>query len=86
MAPTEVKLNELRTVLEEVTYPTTRASAAAELQGVVLNYADGSEPLVDVLDRCASDGFETAEDLEAEVFSNLPTEAVGEPGQSEGDA
>ncbi|MFP4591223.1 MAG: hypothetical protein ACLFMX_03785 [Halobacteriales archaeon] len=86
MPSREVRLNELRSVLAEVSYPISRASAIDQFGDVVLDYADGAEALADVLERCPSERFEALDDLEADVFANLPTEAVGEPGQSEGDA
>lgn len=82
---TEVKLNEVREVLDGLDYPLSRAAARDALDGVRLLYADGEEPLSDVVGRAAEDAFDSAESLEAAVFSNLPTEAVGEPGQSEGE-
>lgn len=48
-------------------------------------YADGEEPLAAVVSRSNDDIFETLEDLEAESYNNLPVDAGGEPGQSEGE-
>ncbi|MXR21518.1 DUF5789 family protein [Halobacterium bonnevillei] len=81
----EVKLNELRAELDALTYPATRADAITEFEDVVLRYADGEERLGDVLSRVTEDVFVDVDDLEAAVYNNLPTEAVGEPGQSEGE-
>jgi hypothetical protein len=81
----EVKLNELQAELDVLTYPATREDAITELDDVVLRYADGEERLRDVLDRTTEDVFVSADDLEAAVYNSLPTEAVGEPGQSEGE-
>ncbi|MFC3478532.1 DUF5789 family protein [Halobacterium litoreum] len=81
----EVKLNELAAELDALSYPATHADASTELSDVVLLYADGEERFVDVLDRSNEDVFVSRDDLESEVFSLLPTEAVGEPGQSEGE-
>lgn len=84
MTPT-VKLNQLRTVTDDLDYPLSKAEAHEALTAVTLQYADGREPLSDVLDRSHEDRFETADDLESEVYNHLPTAAVGEPGQSEGE-
>ena len=78
-------LNRLTHELESHQYPLTTDDAAAEMGDVVLEYADGEEPLPDVLDRSTADVFVSPDDLESEIYSLLPTEAVGEPGQSEGD-
>jgi len=83
--PREVKLNQLAAELDALTYPATREDASTELSDVLLQYADGEEQFVDVLDRSTEDVFVSRDDLEAEVYSLLPTEAVGEPGQSEGE-
>jgi len=81
----EVKLNELRAELDSLTYPATREDVLAEYEEVVLRYADGEESLGDVVGRATEDVFVDPDDLEAAIYNNLPTEAVGEPGQSEGD-
>lgn len=86
MAPTELKLNELDEYLDGLDYPIGRGEARERVGATRLRYADGSERLADVIGRCTSERFESASDLLDEVLSNLPTEAVGEPGQSEGDA
>lgn len=83
--PREVHLNEFDSLLEELSYPVDAATVRETYEDVVLVYADGEERLVDVLDRTASESFESPDDLSMEVFSELPVEAVGEPGQSEGE-
>jgi hypothetical protein len=80
-----VKLNELTEVLATLSYPTTRAVARRELDDVRLQYADGDEPLTGVLERTPDTTFADADELESEIRANLPIEAVGEPGQSEGE-
>ena len=81
----EVHLNELRTVIDPLDYPISREDAREELSGVTLLYADGEESLETVVARSNADTFEGPEDLESEIYNNLPVEAVGEPGQSEGE-
>lgn len=78
-------LNRLRTEIDSLSYPVSRDAAREELSDVTLLYADGEEPLADVVARSNEDTFDDPEDLEAEVYNNLPVEAVGEPGQSEGE-
>ncbi|WP_232687648.1 DUF5789 family protein [Halobacterium zhouii] len=81
----EVKLSDLRRELETLSYPVTQEEVVAAFDDVVLLYADGEEPLADVLGRANDDTFDDAEDLQTVVYNHLPTEAVGEPGQSEGE-
>lgn len=81
----EVKLNHLNELLDELSYPATPAEVADEYQDVVLLYADGDEPLPDALARIDDDEFHSAEDLQESIMNALPTESVGEPGQSEGE-
>lgn len=78
-------LNRLRTVIDPLSYPISRDAAREGLSDVMLLYADGDEPLADVVGRSNVDTFEDVADLETEIYNNLPVEAVGEPGQSEGD-
>jgi len=81
----EVPLNELSALLSELSYPTDRAAAVERLDDVVIEYADGEEPLPDVLGRISTDRFDSADELQNELYNELPVEAVGEPGQSEGE-
>ena len=82
----EVKLNQLHDVIGELDYPITNAEACERLEDVTLLYADGEEPLSDVVARSNVDEYNEVDGLETEIFNNLPVRAVGEPGQSEGDA
>ncbi|QDX41363.1 hypothetical protein [Salarchaeum sp. JOR-1] len=82
---TRIKLNELDDALDGLPYPLTHGGAVEELDGYVLQYADGEEPLADVVERSDEDVFDDPSMLDAEIRNNLPTEAVGEPGQSEGE-
>lgn len=81
----DVKLNRIRGTVDALSYPLSKEEAIAELADVTVLYADGEEPLADVVARSNVEGFESADELESEIYSNLPTEAVGEPGQSEGE-
>ena len=83
--PTEVKLNELDEAVDGLRFPVERETVATELGDVVLVYADGEEQLADVLDRVQSQSFADQDELENEIYNALPVEAVGEPGQSEGE-
>ncbi|MBX0295681.1 DUF5789 family protein [Haloarcula nitratireducens] len=81
----EVKLNELTELLTDAEYPLEVETARSQFDDVELLYADGSEPLVDVLSRTESSTFESAEDAQTSIFNVVPVEGVGEPGQSEGE-
>jgi len=82
----QITLDRCRELLESLTYPLSRAEACEELGDVTLQYADGEEPFAAAVGRTPSDHYESADDLEMELFMSLPIDAVGEPGQSEGDA
>ena len=81
----EVPLNESDELLEELSYPTDTATVRERFDDVVFLYADGEEALPAVLDRVGTDSFASADELSMELYSVLPVEAVGEPGQSEGE-
>lgn len=81
----EVTLNQLRSVLETLEYPISKDEAHGDVSDVTLSYADGRESLAAVVERTNQETFEGVDDLETEIYNNLPVEAVGEPGQSEGE-
>lgn len=80
-----VKLNHVHELLEDLPYPIPNEEVRSQFDDVILVYADGEEHLDAVLQRSNEDRHESVNDLEAEIYSNLPVEAVGEPGQSEGE-
>ncbi|MFC6836396.1 hypothetical protein [Halomarina ordinaria] len=80
-----VKLSRVGTLLADHDYPTTRRDAMDAFDDVTLLFADGQAPMDETLSEVPSDTFDSAEDLEMELYSQLPIEAVGEPGQSEGE-
>lgn len=83
---TEVKLSRLPNSLETLSYPCARETAAAELADVTVLFADGEAELGPLVEGLPDDEFDSADDLQSAIYGALPTEAVGEPGQSEGDA
>ena len=82
----EIKLNGIASELATLDYPASKREAMEQFDDVVLLYADGREPLRDVIDRINDDEFGSRDELQSELLGNVPVEAVGEPGQSEGDA
>jgi hypothetical protein len=83
---TRIKLSGLRSRLADIDYPADVEQVGDELGDTVVELADGEVALTDVLEDVPDDRYGSADELEADVYAALPTEAVGEPGQSEGDA
>ena len=81
-----VKINRVKTVLDRADYPLEREAAAAEFDDVTLIIADGEANLGDLIANCDRDSVESGDDLDTELNNVMPIEAVGEPGQSDGDA
>ena len=81
-----VKLSHVGDELENLSYPITRNTAATELSDVTVTFADGQANLGEIVSDTGSDSFGSSDELESELYNVLPIEAVGEPGQSEGDA
>ncbi|WP_254763122.1 DUF5789 family protein [Natrinema marinum] len=81
----DVKLNRVESVLEDLEYPIEPDQAATELEDVTLLLADGERNLGALVARSESVRFESSADLESELHNVLPREAVGEPYQSEGE-
>ena len=81
----DIKLNELTELLESATYPLSVDTAQQEFDDVVLVYADGSEPLPEVLGRVEDDQFDSVDEAQSSILNTVPVEGVGEPGQSEGE-
>ena len=80
-----VKLRDVRSALQELSYPVAREAAAERLDDVTLVLADGERNLGDVVANVPDDEFDSVEDLATELHNALPREAVGEPYQSEGE-
>ena len=80
-----VKLSHVESALEELEYPISGAEAADRFDDTTLTYADGEENLGHLIRDLPSSQFADADELVNELYNLLPTEAVGEPGQSEGE-
>ncbi|WP_435064732.1 hypothetical protein [Halobaculum sp. EA56] len=83
---TTVKLSRIESLFEGLEYPVDRADAAEEYADVTVEFADGEGNLGEYVAACPSETFHSADDLYTDIQTALPVEAVGEPGQSEGDA
>ena len=80
-----VKLSRVDGVLRDLSYPLSREEAVEQLDDVTVELADGEENLGEIISGSKDDSFESLDDLENEVYSLMPREALGEPGQSEGE-
>jgi len=81
-----VKLSRVESLFEQLDYPVTRDDAAAEYVDVTVTFADGEANLGELVSEVGSDAFHGPDELFAELQNVVPIEAVGEPGQSDGDA
>ena len=82
----ELKLNTLLEQFERFEYPLDRETAAASFERSTLLLADGETNLGTLIEQARTSTFASPEDLFVELQTVLPLEAVGEPGQSDGDA
>jgi hypothetical protein len=82
----EFKLNTVIDEFETLDYPIDREAAADAFDDATLLMADGETNLGALIERTHTSSFTSAEDLFVELQTVLPIEAVGEPGQSDGDA
>lgn len=81
-----VKLNRVESLFETLSYPVSRSEAAEQFADTTVQLADGQANLGDMLSEAMAESFLGPDELYAELNNTLPIEAVGEPGQSEGDA
>ncbi|WP_123620788.1 hypothetical protein [Halorubrum sp. CSM-61] len=82
----EIHLSRLENELQDYSYPIARDDLAGSCAGTTVLFADGDADLGDLVADVDQERFESAEDAVAALHNVLPIEAVGEPGQSEGDA
>lgn len=81
-----VKIARVKPVLEEIEYPVKRDAAAKAFDDITLMLADGEANLGSLIGKARRETFNSADDLSTELNNVMPIEAVGEPGQSDGDA
>ncbi|GAA0216027.1 DUF5789 family protein [Halobaculum roseum] len=81
-----VNLSRVESLFAELDYPISREEAAAEFSDVTVRFADGEGNLGEYVAACSSEEFHNSGELYTDIQNELPVEAVGEPGQSEGDA
>ncbi|ELZ86013.1 hypothetical protein C453_09358 [Haloferax elongans ATCC BAA-1513] len=81
-----IKLSHLRATLQDISYPVERHDAANAFDGVTILLADGDADLGALIRDCVTDEFDDPMDLYYELHNAMPIAALGEPGQSDGDA
>ncbi|SDM71382.1 hypothetical protein SAMN04487949_2376 [Halogranum gelatinilyticum] len=81
-----VKLSRVESLFEDLDFPVTRDEAATEFSDTTVQLADGEANLGEMLSEAQAERFHGADELYAALNNTLPIEAVGEPGQSDGDA
>lgn len=81
-----VKLNRVESLFGELEYPVDRDAASAAFTDTTVVFADGRANLGRLVADASSDSFDGPDELYADLNNSLPVEAVGEPGQSDGDA
>lgn len=79
----ELTLTDLQGELESLTYPVPREDAITAFGDVMVQYGEGQEALEDVLSRTTEEVFVSPEDLEAEVYDQLPDEVAYPPDVEE---
>ncbi|MWV65050.1 hypothetical protein GRS48_09495 [Halorubrum sp. JWXQ-INN 858] len=82
----EINLSRLEGRLEDGSYPASREELAEAYAGTTVLYADGEDDLGDLIEAVDQDSFNGSEDVFVALQNVLPIEALGEPGQSDGDA
>jgi len=80
-----MRLNQLPTVLDDLTYPLSAAELAAALGDETLDHPVGEEPLSAVFERCGPDAMHSADDAWLSVLANVDEEAIGRKFYSDRD-
>ncbi|ELZ43254.1 hypothetical protein C471_01202 [Halorubrum saccharovorum DSM 1137] len=82
----EVHLSRVEDEFRDYAYPVARENLVESCTGTTVLFADGDADLGDLVADIDQERFESAEDAFAALQNVLPIEALGEPGQSDGDA
>ena len=82
---TPIKINRVKNVFSHETDPLGREAAASRLDDVALLFADGRSNPGELIARPNREAFDSVDDRCLEHNHVMPIEAVGEPGQSDGD-
>ncbi|GAB3685142.1 hypothetical protein GCM10028857_15140 [Salinarchaeum chitinilyticum] len=68
----EITAETLQSVLEELSYPTLRPDAAAELKDVTVVFDDGEANLGALISETGHDSYKTPEALAEELEDHIP--------------
>lgn len=82
----EVHLSRVESSFEDHSYPVARDDLASSCAGTTVLFADGEADLGELIADIEQARFQSAEDVFVALQNVLPIEALGEPGQSDGDA
>ncbi|EMA64289.1 DUF5789 family protein [Halorubrum lipolyticum] len=82
----EVHLSRVEDEFRGHSYPAAREDLVESCAGTTVLFADGDADLGDLVADIDQKRFESPEDAFAALQNVLPIEALGEPGQSDGDA
>ncbi len=80
-----IKLNQIPEIFTDFEYPVEKETLE-EISKIRLVLADGEIEIGDILEDMPSRIYGSPRELEEEIYTYLPIQALGEPGQSEGDA
>ena len=81
-----VKLSRLESTLESHSWPASQSDLVAAYTDTRVLYADGEDDLGELIAGVDQERFESAADLYVALQNVIPVAAVGEPGQSDGNA
>jgi hypothetical protein len=82
----EVRLSRVEAEFNDHSFPTARDALAESCADTTVLFADGDADLGELVADITQERFESAEDAYVALQNVLPIEALGEPGQSDGDA
>jgi hypothetical protein len=80
-----MRLNQLPTVLDDLTYPLSANELSAALAGRTLDHPAGQEPVSAVVERCGSDAMESSDDAWLSMVASVDEDAVGRKFYSDRD-
>lgn len=80
-----MRLNQLPSALDRLSYPLTAAELDAALEGEVISHPAGEEPLDAVLRRTGAEEVSSSDDAWLSVVGALDEAAVGRKGYTDRD-
>lgn len=72
-----MRLNQFQTFLETLPYPLSAAEVAATLDGQTIDYPSGEESIADIVHRCGTDSWQSADDAWLSMLAALDEAAIG---------